>query len=188
MNTNITNSDTKEAPIKKMFFYSFGNIVSTFFITAYSTLIFYYYEVEIGLPVLLVSLALIVFALFNMISVPLLGWLTDRPFRWTRRLGFRAPWIIMSTFPALIFYFFLFTPPNVDVKTNPWPIFWYMVIFSCLYNIFYSIYRMHYYGGFANIFRGESERKKATMINWLVASPINIVLSVLPFIFIVYGD
>jgi Na+/melibiose symporter-like transporter len=188
MNTNITNSDTKEAPIKKMFFYSFGNIVSTFFITAYSTLIFYYYEVEIGLPVLLVSLALIVFALFNMISVPLLGWLTDRPFRWTRRLGFRAPWIIMSTFPALIFYFFLFTPPHVDVKTNPWPIFWYMVIFSCLYNIFYSIYRMHYYGGFANIFRGESERKKATMINWLVASPINIVLSVLPFIFIVYGD
>lgn len=192
MKTNNRSSDKKgeqeEAPIKKMVFYSFGNIVSTFFITAYSTLIFYFYEVEIGLPVLLVSLALILFAIFNMISVPLIGYLTDKPFKWTKKYGFRAPWIILSAFPALIFYVFLFTPPNVDVKTNPWPIFWYMVIFSCLYNTFYSIYRMHYYGGFANIFRGESERKKANMINWLVASPFTILLSVLPYIFIVYGD
>ena len=192
MSNNSSSSDIKgeqiEAPAKKMVFYSFGNIVSTFFITAYSTLIFYFYEVEVGLPVLLVSLALILFAIFNMISVPLLGYLTDRPTKWTKKYGFRTPWIIISAFPALIFYLFLFTPPNVDVKTNPWPIFWYMVLFSCLYNAFYSIYRMHYYGGFANIFRGESERKKANMINWLVASPFTILLTVLPYIFIVYGD
>jgi len=192
MSTNNSSSDINgeqvEAPTKKMVFYSFGNIVSTFFITAYSTLIFYFYEVEVGLPVLLVSLALIVFAIFNMISVPLVGYLTDRPFKWTRKWGFRAPWIILTAFPALFFYFFLFTPPNVDVKTNPWPIFWYMIIFSCLYNIFYSIYRIHYYGGFANIFRGDSERKRATAINWLVSSPFIILLTILPYIFIVYGD
>ena len=191
MSANNSSSDFKgevEAPTKKMVFYSFGNIVSTFFITAYSTLIFYFYEVEIGLPVLLVSLALIIFAIFNMISVPLVGYLTDRPFKWTRKWGFRAPWIIVSAFPALFFYFFLFTPPNIDVKTNPWPVFWYMIIFSCLYNIFYSIYRIHYYGGFANIFRGDSERKRATAINWLVSSPFTILLTILPYIFIVYGD
>ena len=192
MSTNTSSSDINgghvEAPTKKMVFYSFGHIVSIFFITAYSTLIFYFYEVEVGLPVLLVSLALIVFAIFNMISVPLVGYLTDRPFKWTRKYGFRAPWIIISAFPALFFYFFLYTPPSIDVKTNPWPIFWYMVLFSCLYNVFYSIYRIHYYGGFANIFRGDSERKKATTINWLVASPFTILLTVLPYIFIVYGD
>ena len=134
MSTNNSSSDingVQVAPTKKMVFYSFGHIVSTFFITAYSTLIFYFYEVEIGLPVLLVTLALIVFAIFNMISVPLVGYLTDRPFKWTRKYGFRAPWIIITAFPALLFYFFLFTPPNIDVKSNPWPIFWYMIIFSC---------------------------------------------------------
>ena len=192
MSTNNSSSDINgvqvEAPTKKMVFYSFGHIVSTFFITAYSTLIFYFYEVEIGLPVLLVTLALIVFAIFNMISVPLVGYLTDRPFKWTRKYGFRAPWIIITAFPALFFYFFLFTPPNIDVKSNPWPIFWYMIIFSCLYNIFYSIYRIHYYGAFANIFRGDSERKKTTTINWLVSSPFTLLLSILPYIFIVYGD
>jgi len=109
MNTNITNSDTKEAPIKKMFFYSFGNIVSTFFITAYSTLIFYYYEVEVGLPVLLVSLALILFAIFNMISVPLLGWLTDRPTIWTKKYGFRTPDHYVGISSIIILYIPLYT-------------------------------------------------------------------------------
>ena len=95
----------------KMVSYAFGYIVINYLIGYGWALVFYYYEVEIGLSVMLLGVAMIIFALWNMVNDPLLGFLTDKPTRWTKKWGMRAPWIILTAVPILIFYVLVWTPP-----------------------------------------------------------------------------
>ena len=141
---------------KKMMSYSMGFFLNSFFMTSYNVLVFYYYEVEIGLATALVGLAFAIFAVWNMINDPLTGFLTDKPMRWSKKYGLRTPWIISGVILTIISYYFLFAVPDFgDVKSNPWPLFWYMVITTCLFDTFFSLYTTHYAGGFANIFRSK---------------------------------
>ncbi|TFF90371.1 MAG: MFS transporter [Promethearchaeota archaeon] len=175
------------APTSKMVSYGFGYIIVNYLLTAYSVLVFYFYEVEIGLPVALVGVAFIIFAIWNMINDPLLGYLTDKPLKWTRKWGMRAPWIVISSFPILICYFFIFTPPEA-AKEDVLFIFLYMVIITCLFDTFFSIYNDHLYGGFTNHFRTEYDRRKAFTIIALLAGFGVTFLRLIPPLFITYGD
>jgi len=67
---------------KKMASYSMGVFIDSFFTEAFGFLVLYYYEVELGLAILLVGLSFVIFAVWNMINDPLVGFLTDRPFKW----------------------------------------------------------------------------------------------------------
>ena len=137
----IDPSEWEQASTRKMIHYSFGFLLVYFMGRQFNSYVFYYYEVEIGLPVVLLGLAFIIFAVWNMINDPLVGYLTDRPFRWTKRWGWRFPWIAVATIPYLICWFLLFAPPENLVRPNdPWPIFWYFVIISCLFDTFFSLY------------------------------------------------
>jgi GPH family glycoside/pentoside/hexuronide:cation symporter len=180
--------DWKIASNKKMMSYSFGFIIDLYLISAYNFTIFYFYEVEIGLNVELVTIAIMVFALGNILSSPFLGYLTDRSFKWSEKWGFRAPWIIISALPAIIFYLLLYTPPNIDAKTNPWPVFWYLMLISCLFSIFYSLYRQHFYGSFANQYREDFERRRASAIAFLFPGALLFIMSIIPLFIIKYGD
>ena len=115
--------DWKIASNKKMMSFSFGFILTLYLIIAYNSLIFYFYEVEVGLNVELVSLAIVIFTIYIIICNPILGYLTDKPFKWSKKWGFRTPWVITAAIPTLIFYMLLYLPPNINAKTNPWPIF-----------------------------------------------------------------
>jgi len=142
MTANSTNSDStgqEAASTKKMAFYAFGWVITAHLIVAFDSYIFYYYEVEVGLPVLLVSIAVVIFTLWTIIISPILGYLTDKPFKWSKKYGFRAPWIVVSAIPALLLYILVYIPPIIDVKSNPWPIFWYFVIISCIFEALCSL-------------------------------------------------
>ena len=158
-------------------------------IAATAVLLFHYYEVELGLSTALVGLALIIFALWNMVNDPLIGFLTDKPMRWTNKWGLRMPWIIIGGVLTTLFYVLLFAVPDVDPKNDPWPLFWYIVIITCLYDTFYSILTAHAYGGFTNIFRTRDDRRKGGTIGQFMGTISRLVLMVIlvPFI-IVTGD
>jgi len=68
-------SEWKLVSTKKMLSYSLGYVISGSFGTG---ILFYYFEVEIGLPVALLGIAFIIFAIWNMVNDPLAGYLTDR--------------------------------------------------------------------------------------------------------------
>jgi len=177
-----------ESSSGKMASWAFGDIIGYYLSTAYGTFIFFFYEVEVGLAVSYVAFALIIFAIWNALNDPLVGYLTDKPHRWSRKLGFRAPWIILSAIPALLFYLVLYNPPNVNAKSNPWIIFWYLLIISCLFGSFIMIFQEHFQGGFANQFREDFERRRASAIAFLFPGIILFFLSVIPLVIIVYGD
>ena len=92
----------ERVPTRKLIHYSFGYLLVFFMGGFFNAWVFYYYEVEVGLPVILLGIAMTIFAVWNMINDPLLGYLTDRPFRWSMKYGFRAPWMIIGVIPYII--------------------------------------------------------------------------------------
>ena len=172
---------------KKMFSYSFGFIIYTYLLSSFTVNVFYFYEVEVGLPIDLVGLSFLIFAIWSMINYPLLGYLTDRPIPWLSKWGMRTPWILISAVFSLIFYFLIFTPPVNDMKANPWPTFWYMLIIACIFDSFYTIFVSHFMGGFVNQFREDVERIKATVITLLFPGIILFFMGFIWPLTIVYG-
>jgi len=110
--------------------------------------------------------------------------------RWSKKYGLRTPWIVSGCALTILSFYFLFAVPDFgDVKSNPWPIFWYMVITTCIFDTFFSIYTTHYAGGFANIFRGKEERRKGSTIVMFfgLLGGLSVRIILIPA-FIIYGD
>jgi len=168
---------------KKMFSYSLGYVISGSFGTG---ILFYYFEVEIGLPVALLGIAFIIFAIWNMVNDPLAGYLTDRPFKFTKKWGWRFPWIIIGIIPAIIFRYLIWLSPDAD-PSNPWPVFWYFIIITCLLDTFYSIFTIHLNAGYTNHFRSDAERRKSSAINNIIGGFLGLFWGFIGPLIIVYG-
>jgi GPH family glycoside/pentoside/hexuronide:cation symporter len=158
-------SEWEIASTGKMISYAFGYIIINFLLGTGFSLVIYFYEVEVGIAVVLLSLAYVIFAIWNMVNDPILGFLTDRPFKWTKKWGLRAPWVVFSAFPILIFYFLIWTPPE---SVSDMFIFLYFIIITCVFDTFFSIYNDHVYGGFTNQFPSEYERRRAFAISTIL--------------------
>ncbi|TFG28437.1 MAG: MFS transporter [Promethearchaeota archaeon] len=179
----------EQASLKKTFHYSFGYLLVFFMGSQFNSYVFYYYEVEIGLPVALLGLAFVIFAVWNMINDPLVGYLTDRPFKWSMKYGFRAPWMVIGVIPYLICWWLLFAAPEALIKlSDPWPIFWYFVIMSCLFDTFYSIFSTHINAGFTTHFRTDAERRRSSAINTTIPQILALFMGFTVPLIYVYGN
>jgi len=178
-------SEWEIASTKKMFFYGFGFVIINYFLYSGLALVLYFYEVEVGLAIEYVILAGIIFAVWNMVNDPLLGYLTERPLKWTRKYGFRAPWVVITAFPILIVYFFIWIPPE---GASQMTIFLWFIIVTCLFDTFFSIFNDHVYGGYTNQFPSEYERRRSFAITTLLVAFFVVVLGLVANIMIVYGE
>ncbi len=169
----------------KMFAYGVGYVFINYLLGYGLANLFYFYEVEIGLPALYLSIAFILFAIWNMVNDPLLGYLTDKPKKWTRKWGLRAPWVAITTFPVLLFFYLIWIPP---LGMGAFMIFLWFVIMTCAFDTFFSIYNDHVYGGFTNQFPSEYERRRAFAIATILMFVLITVMVVLGSITITYGD
>ncbi len=167
--------------------YGMGAAINQFFRMAFITFGFYFYEGEIGLNVWLTSLGYIIFAIWNAVNDPLVGYITNRPFRFTKKWGRRFPWTIIGGVPWAITYVLVFTPPSVDPETGAWIIFGWLVFTTCLFDTFNSIWWVNFYSLFPDKFRSPKERRLATGI----VTPIGVVGitlgGIVPPLFITYG-
>ena len=155
---------------KNMASYGCAKALNEFFNMAFFAFNFFFYEVEIGLSVWYVGLALVIFAIWNAINDPLAGYLTDRPFRFTKKWGRRFPWILTGGVGWVISYILIFTPPNVDPKSGALIIFAWLIFSTCLYDTFASIFFVNFSALFPDKFRSVEERRKVNGI----ATPIGI--------------
>ncbi|MHA1527084.1 MAG: MFS transporter [Promethearchaeota archaeon] len=180
MSTETTDTPVFKKDIvskKKMASFSVGPFMNSFILSTFQLLIFYYYEVELGLATFLVGLSFVIYAIWNMINDPLIGYLTDKPMRWSKKYGMRTPWVLIGAISSIICFYFLFSvPTDTDVKSNPWPIFWYMVIITCLLDTGFSLFTTHFIGGFGNIFRTNEQRRKGSLISVFTAALAQIIL------------
>jgi len=169
-------SEWKIASTKKMAGYGFGYIIVNYLLLYGLANMDYFYRVVIGISAELILTMMIIFAIWNMVNDPLLGFLTDKPLKWTKKWGLRAPWIVLMTVPMFVFFILIWTiPTGVDDNVK----FIYMVVIVCLFDMFFSIYNDHLYGGFTNQFPSKFERRKSFMLMTVMLFITLIVMSVI---------
>ena len=89
---------------KTMASYGVGNVVSEILAAVLAVMLFAFYETEIGLSSSLTGIALIIFAIWDATNDPIVGYFSDRPFRFTKKWGRRFPWIIGAFIPMALFF------------------------------------------------------------------------------------
>ncbi len=159
------------------------NMILAFF----GLVVFYFYEVEVGLDVVLVAVAFVIFAIWNMINDPLLGYLTEKPRsqKLIMKYGFRTPLIIISDIFLIIIFFLIFLPPEGGQVI----IFFYMVIMVCLMDTCYTIYNSHMAAGAINMFTSDNDRRKVGAFAIILSTlGLVVVSAIIVPNFIVYGD
>ena len=177
-----------------MITFSMGYFFNGFLIIAFNNFVWHYYESELGLidiisiwPIYMV-VANVIFTIFSMLSSPIVGYLTDKPMKWTRKLGFHTPWILIGGIPTIVFFFLIFTPPNITGIESVFPILLYYLIIVYIFDISNSLFQTHSFGAFPAHFRGDAIRRKAGMITQIFIFIANFLTITLWSLIIVPGN
>ena len=110
-NNHVNQAQPEEQSLIKMMMFSTGYFLNTFLMIAFSNYAWTFYEGELGL----ISIYLAgsrtkhsdkdLYTIWGMLINPVVGYLTDKPFKWTKKRGFHTPWIIIGGIPTIILFF-----------------------------------------------------------------------------------
>lgn len=92
-------------------YYGFGAVANGAKSNGFNYLLLFYYSQVIGLRADLVSLGILIALVFDAISDPLVGFISDN---FHSRWGRRHPFMYASGIPVSIAYYFLWSPPEWD--------------------------------------------------------------------------
>lgn len=152
-----------------------------------ATHLFWFYETEVLLPVLYIGIALFFYAVWDAFNDPLIGYISDKPNRFTKRYGRRFPFIILFGIPTMLTLILLFMPPSVDAKTNPLPVFFWLLVILLMHEVSYtgvSLARALY----PEKFRSDADRRINAAIG-IVTFNIGLFMGFLvPMFFVREGD
>ncbi|MBA7539124.1 hypothetical protein ES705_31403 [subsurface metagenome] len=142
---DVNRTQPEEPRLTKMVMFSTGYFLGTYLMIAFNNYVWTFYEGELGLISIVplwsiyMAIANTLYIILSMLINPFIGYLTDKPFKWTKKRGFHTPWIIIGGIPTIILFFFLFTPPQVSGIESVLPILIYYIIIVFLYDMSYSL-------------------------------------------------
>lgn len=174
----------KDAGLGVMASYGVGKFLAEFLTGGITSLVFKFYETEIGLRGGLVALVVILYSIWNAVNDPLIGFFTARPLALSRRLGRRFPWIVFGSVTCGIFYFLVFSPPAGMSQLGLFA--WFLVMY-CVYDALYSTWELNYQSIFPDRFRTTAERSKAAGVSTLIGVVGVAAGAVVPTFVIEYG-
>ncbi|MFX1279812.1 MAG: MFS transporter [Promethearchaeota archaeon] len=151
--------------------YGFGKFLTEFMEMAFTVWLYFFYVKTVGVKSWIIGTAVIIYAIWNAVNDPLVGYLTNRPFKFTKKWGRRFPWIMIGGVAYLFSYIMIFTPPDVDPESGAWIIFLWFLASTCIFDTFNSIFFVNFSSLFPDKFRSVDERRKATGIQ----TPIGII-------------
>ncbi|WP_170423675.1 MFS transporter [Ruegeria arenilitoris] len=121
------NTKTDAPSARMQLFYGAGGVANGILTNGLSFFLLIYYNLVIGLPAETVGLALSIALIFDAISDPLVGYLSDN----TRsRAGKRHPFIYLAIIPIALLYWFIWNPPETLTTENQQ--FWFLLITTIL--------------------------------------------------------
>ncbi|MHA1602398.1 MAG: MFS transporter, partial [Promethearchaeota archaeon] len=130
-----------------------------------ATAIFFYRQV-IGLTGLPLTLAFVLWSIYNSFNDPIVGYLMEKiNFPWEKTTGFRRfPWVYIGGIPWLFSYLAIYlVPGSWTPETHKWALFAWLLISLCLYDTFYTIFDVSGISLFPVKFSGLDERRETQM-------------------------
>jgi MFS family permease len=107
-NNDVNHIQTEEPSMIKMVMFSTGYFLNTFLMIAFNNYVWTFYEGELGLisivplwPIYM-AFANTLYIILSMLINPVIGYLTDKPFKWTKKRGFQS--FIIAIIHALTIY------------------------------------------------------------------------------------
>ncbi len=140
-----TDTPSPRPSIRLLAWYSSGNAANGIYGACAAILVFYYNQV-LGVSASLIGLTLLAASIFDAVSDPIIGGISDR----TRsRLGRRHPYMLLSALPLGLIFYFIWVPPEYLINSSygtsavlSWLVFWLFMqrLFSTFYNVPYMAF------------------------------------------------
>ncbi|MFX0011493.1 MAG: MFS transporter [Candidatus Hermodarchaeota archaeon] len=146
---------------------------------SFTILVFTFYFAVVGIPVLLVMGAYIVWGIWNALNDPLLGALSDRT-KYKKRLGRRKFYLIISMIPLSLIMILLFSVPI----GNELIAFIYFLVIILTFELIYTMWSVNVNSVFPEQFPTEEERAKTNIFVKLFTIIAVICASLIPTIII----
>ena len=158
---NETQIETETSRHSFTTYLSFGtyNILWTIPTATMSLFLFFYYHTVVGLEPILILTVVAINTVWAALNDPLVGWLTDRNFKWTRKWGRRFPWIAIGFIPQSLSLIMIFSAPELD-PANPLPVMLWLLLSLFLFDLFITLVSIHTSILITDKFRTETERRK----------------------------
>jgi GPH family glycoside/pentoside/hexuronide:cation symporter len=166
---------------KKAVKYSTGQIADQAAYQTFTFLVFTFYFAVVQINIGLITLGFIIWAVWNSLNDPMLGYLSDRTHT---RFGRRLPYIMIAIIPLGIIIFLLFTPIMPIGVDNQIGNFVYFMIIIIVFEFFYTMFSLNATSLFPETFISVDERTKANNVRQAFLILGLIVAFVLPGLFI----
>lgn len=114
--------------------YGIGSVAYGVKNNGYDYFLLMFYSIVLGLDARLVGLALLIALVFDAISDPVVGYISDNL---RTKWGRRHPFMYISAVPVAVFYFLLWQPPEGASQTY---LFWYVTILSIFIRTLITFY------------------------------------------------
>jgi GPH family glycoside/pentoside/hexuronide:cation symporter len=163
--------------------YSLGSFYSDFLSTVLSLMVFKFYETEIFLPLIFITIGIVIYGIWNMLNDPFAGYISERNIGFMKKMGKRFTWFLITALPSSIIFFLIFIPPlGNDIITFLW-----LIFTLCLLDTLISFATITWQAIFPDKFRSQKERTKVGGIQ-ILFSLIGLALgTLLPILMIIDG-
>lgn len=147
-------TQTRAVPFSSKFAFGVGQFAEGLKNTGFGVFVLFYYNQVLGLSGTLTGAALFVALLFDALSDPMAGSLSDN---WKSKLGRRHPFMYASAVPLALAFFGLFSPPGTLSETQ---LFVWLVVFAVLTRGAMTLYHVPHLALGAEMTESFQERTK----------------------------
>ena len=92
--------------------YGCSKFLTEFMEMAFTAWLYYFYVRTIGVDSLIIGIAFVIYAIWNAVNDPLVGYLMDKfKMPWEDKWGMRYPWVAFGAIPWLFSYLAIFLVP-----------------------------------------------------------------------------
>ncbi len=184
LENNTNENKVKHYPTKIVFSYSLAGFGINVLYGMILTNTFYFYENFSGLSTGIVALAYVIFTIWDAINDPLLGILSDRPTKMSKKWGRRFPWMMISLLPLAVLAAFIYRPP-IGVQ---WQTFMYMLGILIVYEVFFTLFSINNGALYPDKFRSSKNRSFYSIVSNILSLLGTGVGMILPPLLINYDD
>jgi GPH family glycoside/pentoside/hexuronide:cation symporter len=141
-----------------------GQFADTVAYQGFTYLIFAFYFAHLKLNETWITIAFIIWAIWNALNDPMMGLLSDRT---KSRWGRRKPWIMVAAIPLALIMLFLFTPPNPSTVTNT-ANYAYFLFIIILFEGIYTMMSLNMTSLFPEMFISEKSRASVNRLRQIM--------------------